>query len=216
MVEFDPSLPDVVPPSGKTGARHADDRNALVAALQKLGGGQTEIALRQVDGAESLLRFLDVADHARWTVGKNADEHFQVRRYHDDGTYAGSPIFIDRGSGLTYLSQIVVSSPSGATTPLIVQGSANPTESYLIVLDSTAAMRMRLKADGCLEVAAPGPGNALIVSNADIPVFAVREDGATKVGPAINESDAVQKAQVKAIAAASTDFADFQARMAAW
>ena len=40
--------------------------------------------------------------------------------------------------------------------------------------------------------------------------------GAVQIGPAEQDTDAVQKAQVKAIAAASTDFADFQARMAAW
>lgn len=46
--------------------------------------------------------------------------------------------------------------------------------------------------------------------------FELRGSGAMKIGPAVNSDDAVQKSQVKAIAAASSDFADFKTRMAAW
>ena len=46
-------------------------------------------------------------------------------------------------------------------------------------------------------------------------MFEVRPNG-VQIPAATNSTDAVQKAQIKTIVAASTDFADFKTRMAAW
>lgn len=192
MAEFDPELPSVVPSSGKEGARHSDDRNAIVAALELLNGGGTpdpNVVLIVGDGVEeSVVKFINDADKARWNLGRAPDNHFLLRRYDADGIYASTPLFVAWETGFVYLEASQIASPSGSVTPLLlVHGSTTPDEAYFKITDSSGAVKLQVNKDGCLEIT-----------------------------PGIGVDDAITKGQVKDIVAASTDFADFKSRIAAW
>ncbi len=190
MVDFSPDLPSVVPSSGKAGDRHANDRNAIIAALEALNGaGATPVIdIISPDGQEGVLRIRDDADHARWQIGRNPDGHFTLRRYDVNGDYVSTPLFVVWDTGFIYSGEMQVDSSDSLICPLVVKhASTTPGEAYFIVADSAGVPKMRVKSDGTLEIV----------------------DG-------VSPSNAITKGQVKALVAASADFADFQSRVAAW
>ena len=90
--------------------------------------------------------------------------------------------------GTTY----VTPTAAGDTT-LSVYADTGQTGDLARFLSDTSAVLVRIKTDGYVQVA-----------------------GTVSCADAVDASDAVTKQQVKALVAASTDFADFKARIAAW
>lgn len=180
-----------------------------------------------------------------WGLARDSEGGDLSLRRHDKvtGAYLDSPIYVDADNSSVYTNQLGIQSVDNTKITLnVVAASNNPVTflfrvalpdgtSYLSVgWDGTVrgnwgSNRFGAVKLGCTQVVreGAGPGNTIFAgytstanADADNPVFEVRGSGAVKIGPAEQDTDAVQKAQVKAIAAAATSFADFQARMAAW
>lgn len=181
----------------------------------------------------------------RWVNGVNptgSGGSWSVQRYDAAGAYVDSPININWATGLVETNRLYVRAQTASQIPLEVRSfDTSPTVSYFKVADSTGSAKFEVRYDGTVRAAwgsssyrrvqlgstqivresAVGAYSILAcytsVANADAgtPVFEVRPNG-VQIPAATNSTDAVQKAQIKTIVAASTDFADFKTRMAAW
>ena len=181
----------------------------------------------------------------RWVLGTQTNTEggaFFLSRHDVTGAYVDDPVAISADTGRVLTNQMQVRTNDPSRPPLVVQHRPSPTSSFLAVQQDdgtpvfevmydgqTRAMwgsadfgRVRLGSTLIMREGATSAQTLLAAYpstaawDTDEPVFEVRGDGATKVGPATNGTDAIQKDQIMAIVAASTDFADFKSRIAAW
>lgn len=180
----------------------------------------------------------------RWVHGLRTDADgngFLLSRY-DEAGFVEDSLTVSGATGTLTTKQQLIRSNSASRAPLEVRAAMNPTNSFFVVADydgvpklsvlydaqiranwaDTGFARVRL---GCTQILRDGvaAGNTLLAAydtvanvTAGSPVFEVRGSGATKIGAAVDGTDAVQKDQIKTIVAASSDFADFKSRIASW
>ncbi len=180
-----------------------------------------------------------------WGLARDSEGGDLSLRRHDKltGAYIDSPIYVDSGDGSVYTHQLGITAVDNTKIVLnVVAASNNPTNSLFRVALPNGTEHLSVGWDGtltsnwgvtrfaavklgCAQFVREGAsaGNTILAgytsvadANADTAVFQVRGSGAVQIGAAENDNDAVRKDQIKAIAAASTSFADFQTRMAAW
>ncbi len=196
-----------------------------------------EIRFRLDDGAGNQV--------TRWASGVNptaAGGTWSIQRYDGAGVYQDSPINVRWTDGLVMTSQQFITSRDNTKTALEARAaSTSPAASYFALAQSDGTKvfevqyngRVRsnwgspaygIQQQGSTQIVREGAagGDTLLacytsVVNADAntPVFEVRPNG-VQIPPAAYPDDAVQKAQVKALIASATDFADFKTKAAAW
>ena len=159
----------------------------------------------------------------RWNVtagDEAAGAHLTVDRFNDAGTYQDTPIHINRSTGALTVNQQLARPNTASAIPLEVAGASGQSTSFFRVSDYTFTPFINARSDKVFEVNygsatygmvrqgstlicrdGAGAGYTLIGAGNSIAspgtfVFEVRGDGATKIGPAVNSDDAVQKTYV--------------------
>lgn len=180
-----------------------------------------------------------------WGLSKDSEDGDLSLRIHDKvtGAYISTPVYVESGTGRITQAQTAIRSVTNDHIALDVRAATvSPAASVFraslsdgtVLFDvdyqgtmwsNWGAARFAAVKLGCTQVVREGAGSGNTVlaaytstanADADAPVFEVRGSGAVQIGAAENATDAVRKDQIKAIVAASTDFADFKTRMAAW
>ena len=181
----------------------------------------------------------------RWVTGVNPTASggtYSLQRYNSSGVYLDSPLNVKWSDGLIEALQMYVKANSTTKIPLEVRSyDASPTVSLFKVALSSGASKLEVLYDGTLRsnwgsssygmtqigstqvVRQGASGNQTLIgaytstanASADSPVFEVRANGTVRCANASTTNEAMTLGQFKSVVAASTDFADFKARVAA-
>lgn len=164
-----------------------------------------------------------------------------VSRFDASGNYLSTPLAISNTTGQVDLHRTYIAAPSPSDIPLAIRSAASPTVSHFRVEANDGSPHFEVLWDGtvrakwgsgsfaavqqgCTQIVREGasPGNTMFGvytstanADADSSVFEVYGSGSVKIAPAEADGEALQLGQLKAVVAASSDFADFKARMAA-
>jgi hypothetical protein len=196
-----------------------------------------EVRFRIADGAGTTV--------TRWVAGVNPTASggaWSVQRYDATGAYVDSPLNLRWSDGMVSSNQMYLKSNAANRIPLEVRAfDQSPTVSLMKVGLGDGTSKFEVLYNGTLRANWGSTSHRVVqlgstqivrenavgaytllacytsVANADAgtSVFEVRPNG-VKIPAATELTDAVQKTQVKALVAASTDFADLKARFAAW
>lgn len=161
--------------------------------MDQLSGGSevSDISLANTDG-DGLVRY-EIDGAMRWSIGHNPSANgntFYLGRYDALGDYVDDPMAVNLTTGRIDLNYVYIRSSSAASPALVVRGAE----------DSTALLQEWIYNDS--------------IDGQDT-VAGVRSDGRIWGSEASLNDDFITLGQLKAVVAASTDFADFQARVAA-
>ena len=165
---------------------HLVTKGQLDSALSGQGGGPNPSLTLDGDATTEKRITFETDGLLRWQMGVNTTDTFYIWRADATGAYLDAPLAINYSNGALSTNQQYIATNNPAAVPLQLVAEAGQTARMFVAKDSAGSLLAGITAEG-------------------------RIFGAD----ATEDDDMVTLGQLKAITAASTDFADFQARIAA-